>query len=141
MIKLKQTVITTFLIATVAGQAYAQDIAKEATQAVAGDAVEIAIPEAVAGCELPTAPIIPDGNVASQDELLAAQRAMKDFQGLLVGYRGCLDEGVATLDLETEEGLAAQAASHGLHDRSVDTEEAIAEQFNLAVRAFKAKAN
>jgi len=90
MSKLKFSFLTTFIIAAVGGQTVAADNHPE---------VDVA-----AQCELPTAPIIPDGNVASQDELLAAQKSMKAFQGSLVDYRQCIDEKSTLLDLESEEG-------------------------------------
>lgn len=116
MSKLKLSLLTTFLVAALNGQAYA-------------------------ACEAPTAPIIPDGNVASQDELIAAQKAMKTFQAVLGDYRSCLDEMTSVIDLESEEGLTAKVANDTLYDSSVVAEEGVAEQFNAAVRAYKAKGN
>ena len=131
MSKLKFSFLTTFLIAAVGGQTVAADNHPEVD--VTG--------QIGAQCVLPTAPIIPDGNVASQDELLAAQKSMKEFQGSLVDYRQCIDEKSTLLDLESEEGAAAKLVNNGLYDASVTAEENVAEQFNLAVRAFKARGN
>lgn len=93
--------------------------------------------QALAECVAPSAPIIPDGNVASQDELVAAQRAMKAYQGELVGYRECLDGMTAAIEGEDEESLQKKAAIAASYDSSVDKETEIAEEFNGAVRAFK----
>ena len=131
MSKLKFSFLTTFIIAAVGGQTVAADNHPEVD--VTG--------QIGAQCVLPTAPIIPDGNVASQDELLAAQKSMKEFQGSLVDYRQCIDEKSTLLDLESEEGAAAKLVNNGLYDASVTAEENVAEQFNLAVRAFKARGN
>jgi len=131
MSKIKLSLLTTFLIACLSSQAFAQDAV-----------VEIADDAAIAdACELPSGPIIPDGNVASQDELLSAQKAMKAYQGVLADYRLCIDEKSSLLDLETEEGAAAKLVINNLYDASVTAEENIAEKFNLAVRAFKARGN
>jgi len=131
MSKIKLSLFTTFLIACISSQTFAQDAVKE----IADDA-------AIAGaCELPNGPIIPDGNVASQDELLSAQKAMKAYQAVLADYRLCIDEKSSLLDLETEEGAAAKLVINSLYDASVTAEEDVAEKFNLAVRAFKARGN
>jgi len=114
MSKLKLRFLTTFLIGALSGQAYG-------------------------ACELSEAPIIPDGNVASQDELLAAQKAMKAYQEVLLEYRTCIDGMSASIDLETEEGIAEKAVNDNLYDASVTAEESVAEQFNAAVRAFKSR--
>jgi hypothetical protein len=92
-----------------------------------------------AECNLPNSPIIPDGNVASQDELVAAQKAMKAYQGELVGYRQCLDGKLQALDPEAESSAEQTAALNARYDRSVDAEAKVAEEFNAAVRAFKAR--
>ena len=94
---------------------------------------------AYADCELPTGPIIPDGNVASEDELVAAQKAMKAYQGELVGYRECLDGKQQAIDPEAEGSAEQTAALNAMYDQSVDAEAAVAEEFNVAVRAFKAR--
>lgn len=92
-----------------------------------------------AECNSPAAPIIPDGNVASQDELVAAQKAMKAYQESLIGYRTCLDKMQKGLDPEAEDTPAKTAELSAMYNASVDSESAIAEEFNVAVRAFKAR--
>ncbi len=94
---------------------------------------------ALADCEMPTGPIIPDGNVASQDELVAAQKAMKGFQEELQEYRKCIDGMLAGLDPEAADVAEQTSALNSNYDKSVDAEAAIAEEFNVAVRAFKAR--
>ncbi len=92
-----------------------------------------------AECTVPASPIIPDGNVASQDELVAAQQAMKAFQGQLGEYRVCVDGLQKELDPEDESTAEKTAELNALYDASVDAEAAVAEEFNVAVRAFKAR--
>lgn len=92
-----------------------------------------------AECELPAAPIIPDGNVASEDELVAAQKAMKAYQGNLGEYRTCVDGLQSALDPEAEDTAAKVAEYSAMYNKSVDSEAAIADEFNVAVRAFKAR--
>jgi hypothetical protein len=93
----------------------------------------------LADCQIPAAPIIPDGNVASQDELVAAQQAMKSYQGSLAEYRVCLDGMQKELDPEAEDTPLKAAEISAKYNSSVDSEAAIAEEFNVAVRAFKSR--
>ncbi|MBT8114070.1 MAG: hypothetical protein KJP04_01735 [Arenicella sp.] len=89
--------------------------------------------------DMPAAPIIPDGNVASEDELVAAQKAMKMFQGSLGSYRECLDAEGAAIDSESEDDEAKATLILENYNNSVEAEEKIAQEFNTAVRAFKAR--
>lgn len=90
-------------------------------------------------CVLPTAPIIPDGNVASKDELVAAQGAYKEFELTIDGYRGCLEEQEKKIAVDAEDAEAQRAALLALDGASVDALTKVAEEFNVAVRAFKAR--
>ncbi len=90
-------------------------------------------------CALPTAPIIPDGNVASKDELVAAQGAYKEFEANIDTYRGCLEEKEKGVPLDAEDIDAQKAAILALDSASVDALTKVAEEFNVAVRAFKAR--
>lgn len=102
----------------------------------------VAADPSVTECKEATAPIIPDGNVASEDELLAAQRAFKTFQASTEEYRDCLlvlKANTEAMDLDADELEAKLADNLALDNLSVDKIEAVAEEFNKAVRAFKAR--
>ena len=90
-------------------------------------------------CVLPTAPIIPDGNVASKDELISAQGAYKEYEVTIDNYRGCLEEQEKAIAEDAEDAEAQRAALLALDGASVDALTKVAEEFNVAVRAFKAK--
>ena len=90
-------------------------------------------------CYEPAAPIIPDGNVASEDELVAAQKAIKIYQTSLIDYRTCLDEAGAGLDPENEDDQKVAADLSSRYNASVAAETQVADEFNVAVRAFKAR--
>ena len=126
----KLTPLSLFAAALIAfsGQAYSQDAVSEAVESAD-----------VAVCELPGAPIIPDGNVASEDELVAAQKAMKGFQGSLLTFRECIHAEEKTIDEESEEAPAQAQALLDHYNSSVDAEEKLASEFNSAVKAFKAR--
>ena len=95
--------------------------------------------QAMAECDTPAAPIIPDGNVASEDELVAAQKAMKMFQGSLADYRTCLATAQEALDAKDEANTDMIAELNDKYNVSIDAETGIAEEFNTAVRMFKSR--
>lgn len=95
--------------------------------------------QAFAECDIPASPIIPDGNVASLDELVSAQKAMKSYQTSLGGYRDCLKAVEEGLDLEAEGAEDQTKMILSEYNASVDSEAAVAEEFNTAVRAFKTR--
>lgn len=113
------------------GAAISEQAETEAAEATDTTASEV--------CDMPAAPIIPDGNVASEDELIAAQKAMKMYQESLGTYRECLDGLQSAVDLEAEDGEAKAALILADYNASVDSEAKIAEEFNVAVRAFKTR--
>ena len=112
---LNQKLITALLFTVFSGQAYAND------------------------CEVPASPIIPDGNVASLDELVSAQKAMKIYQTSLGGYRDCLKAVDEALDPEAEGSEEESKLILSEYNASVDSEEAVANEFNTAVKAFKTR--
>ena len=95
--------------------------------------------QAFAECDIPASPIIPDGNVASLDELVSAQKAMKMYQTSLGGYRECLTGMEAEIDTEAEDAQDKSKAILAQYNASVDSEAAVAEEFNAAVRVFKTR--
>ena len=112
-----------------------EEAATAAIEAVAAD-------PSVTECTPSSAPIVPDGNVASKDELLAAQKAYKLFESSTHDYRDCLLILKANLQAAglAEEELASKLAENLAADNaSVDRLEGAAEEFNIAVRAFKAR--
>jgi len=88
-------------------------------------------------CTVPNGPIIPDGNVASEDELVSAQNGIKSYQTGLNAYRLCLADLETNLDPTAESTETLKTALKSLYDTSIDAETLVAEKFNLSVRAFK----
>ncbi len=84
-----------------------------------------------------TTPIIPDGNIATKDELVSAQKRVKAFQEELLDFRECLLTVEESLDPEQEgyetkkSGLSARA------DGSIDLENKVADEFNQAIRIYR----
>lgn len=90
-------------------------------------------------CVLPNSPIIPDGNVASKDELIAAQGSFKAYDSKIVDYRECLVAQEEAIPADSETLQAQKDAIIALDDVSVDNLKKVADEFNAAVRAFKAR--
>ena len=94
----------------------------------------IILPLEAQTCNLPVAPArIPEE--ATYDDLAKAKGNVVTFQNAMVSYRECLDAaGNGTILTEGNE-----VAINDAHNYSVEMEERIAEQFNIAVRAYKAR--
>ena len=91
-------------------------------------------------CVAPTgSPIIPDGIVASKDEMLAAQNAVKYFQSLNLDFLQCLDAKKTALDPEDEANADQLAALKAAEEAAIAREEAIAAEFNAARTVFMEK--
>lgn len=103
--------------------------------------------QAYAECTLPSAPIVPDGNVASTDELIAAQKGLKSYQSNLVEYRACLateqERLAASIDDDEKSALVKEQEKVLIdaYNDSVSNEEAAADEFNTALRAYKSRQN
>jgi len=128
-------VLITGLVLMVSTTAMAQD--------VMDDGSKVLLPLEVQQCNLPTAPP-PIPEVPIKEDLLKAQKLVKQFQTDLGDYRLCIDPGYA--DATTQEGRTCNpeysqgncAAIDNAINYSVDMEKRVAEMFNQAVRAYKA---
>lgn len=119
-----RTILTALSISlAIAGVAHAQE-----------DGSQIILPVEAQTCDLPAAPPrIPDE--ASYDDLVAAKSKVSEFQAALVDYRACLESAGDPEALTQGNQIALNQA----HNYSVEMEERVAEQFNAAVRAYKAR--
>lgn len=99
----------------------------------------------VAGeCTAPSVPELPDGATATMDQMLAGQKAVKEYQAANTEYRACLDpqvsaaEVAAAGDSPSEEATAALKKLNDDYNASVSKEEEVALKFNEALKAYKA---
>ena len=106
---------------------------------LAAIALTFASSQVFAACDLPASPIIPDGNVASLDELVSAQQAMKTYQGALGDYRDCLKVMEEEMDAHADDAEEQKSNIIANYNSSVDSEALIADEFNVAVRNYKAR--
>lgn len=90
---------------------------------------------AAAQCERPTEPIIPNGKSATKADIRSAFQAVKQYQTDLGTFRDCLDrEQLAYGDALPRDIFQVIRQRY---DASVDSEEAVAAEFNIQYRAYK----
>ena len=86
-----------------------------------------------ADCVLPPAPSkIPDGNTASQQEMITAMNTLKEYNGDVDTYTKCLE-------FEAKQNRLSKSEEEKKHNDAVDVMTKIAAKFNDQVRTFKAK--
>lgn len=109
-------------------------IASPHTFAQAADGSTVILPLEAQTCNLPAAPArIPED--ASYEQLIGAKNNVAEFQAELTQYRECLDGSKDASEMTDGNRIALNQA----HNYSVEMEERVAEQFNIAVRAYKAR--
>lgn len=102
---------------------------------------------AFADCTVPTISItVPDGATATMEQMLAAQHAIRDSDAAVQKYADCLkaeqDAKIAAGgDSMKDEDKVKISADYVQRQNAVaDKLQKIADQFNVEVRAYKAKA-
>ena len=113
------------------------DPAHEAATALYREAVNeaVAAPQVVAGCAPPAVPELPDASVATEEEMVAAQRQVRQFVTTGETHLACLAKVIDDEDRSAEERNAAVLE----HNRMVAAMEEIAAAFNERIRIFKAR--
>jgi hypothetical protein len=104
---------------------------------------------ASADCTYPTPPgKIPDGRTATLDEMVTAQKAVKDYDKAIKAYTDCLklehDDVVGKIgDKPTPEQKKALADMERVqtqkNNAAVDQEQSVVDRFNEQIRIFKEK--
>lgn len=84
-----------------------------------------------------TTPIIPDGNIATKDELIGAKTRIKVYQDNLLDFRECLVDAEKALDVEADDFEVAKAALRERSSQSIDLETKVAAEFNKALNIYK----
>ena len=88
-------------------------------------------------CNGPQPPSLPDGATASMEDMLAGQKAVKEFQAANLEYMGCLEKAftaaeAAALEESSEDGKKAAQATYQKavddYNAAVSKEEEVAGQ-------------
>ena len=90
------------------------------------------VPQVVAGCVPPVAPPLPDAAVATEEQMIAAQRQVRAFVAAGETHLKCLTRVIDDEDRGAEERNAAV----GEHNRMVSAMERLAAAFNERLRLF-----
>jgi hypothetical protein len=104
----------------------------------------VAAGAADATCIYPRAPDrVPDGSTATFEEMVAAQKAVQQFNNDIDAYNSCLDLEMASLEQSgsyDETRLAEMRAMQAKkNNAAVDEVQALADRFNEQLRIFKAR--
>ena len=108
--------------------------------------VLLALP-AAANCVYPRAPeSLPDGNTATMEEMVAGQKAVRAYVAEMETFLKCLEGSVPPLadpatatDEQKKEHARLDTIRAQRHNAAVGEMEALAERFNVQLRAFRAK--
>ena len=99
---------------------------------------------AVAECSYPARAKIADGTTATKEEMIASQKSVKAYMAAMETYLTCIaeEDQAARDELEApdESSLAEmEEALDKKHNAAVEEMEIVADEFNLQVRAYKAR--
>lgn len=98
-------------------------------------------------CSQPDRPEMPDGSKASMEAMLAGQKAVKTFQASNMEYMQCLERKYSAAETTAKnsqdgtkkaEARTQYAKSIDAYNAAVSAEEAVAGEFNVSLRAYKA---
>lgn len=104
-----------------------------------------AAPSSFAACEYPPKPgQFPDGTTATLEQMVAAQKGVKQFMAAMDAYLKCVDEenppapaGTQLTDAQKKEQDAREKVRVQKHNAAVTDEETVAESFNVQLHAYK----
>ncbi|MEM9333999.1 MAG: hypothetical protein AAGA33_04035 [Pseudomonadota bacterium] len=104
----------------------------------------LAAQTALAECNYPARAKIADGASATKEEMIASQKSVKAYMAAMESYLTCIaeEEQSARDDLEsTDDGQLEELeeALNKKHNAAVEEMEIVADEFNLQVRAYKAR--
>lgn len=113
--------------------------------AAAGLAALVLSP-AYADCAYPPAPThIPDGNVATMAQMLAAQKAVQNYNDQMTSYLSCIkkqqDKAIADAATKLTKKQVAEMEKIEVkkNNAAVDQLQAVANRFNAQVKVYQAK--
>lgn len=110
---------------------------------IAAATMFVAAPAALA-CDYPSRVNIPDGTTATKEEMIAGQRAVKEYVANMETYLDCLLEEEkstrATMDnLTAEDEQLREDMLNKKYNAAVDEMETVAAHFNEQVQVYKAR--
>ena len=93
-------------------------------------------------CVAPGMPESVDGETATLEQMLASQKAVKDFQTANLAYMACLEPALAAAEAAAKAGEEGAVESYQkvqeTYNSAVSREEEVAGKFNTEIRDYKA---
>jgi len=86
-------------------------------------------------CDRPAMPSIPNNASESLDSMLDAQDDVQEFMAASTAYVSCMDGAIERADPRQETSMAELVR---MRNGNIDDQEAIAEAFNVQLRAYQA---
>ena len=95
-------------------------------------------------CDYPQRVLIPNGNTATQEEMLEGQREVKRYIEEMDSYLECMETEESQSresinDLDPEEEQEREVVFNKKYNAAVDEMERLAAQFNAEIQAYKAQ--
>ncbi|MFK8052603.1 MAG: hypothetical protein AB8F65_06485 [Woeseiaceae bacterium] len=115
---------------------------KKLTAVLSASVLAVSWGSAFAACEYPSKVDIPNGAEASKDEMVAGSKAIKGYMETMNTYLDCIAEESKSAAAEGESAEVTKERELLLakrHNAAVDEMEGLAAEFNVQVRAYKAK--
>lgn len=103
-----------------------------------------AVTVALEDCNAPNPPTVPDAHKATRAEMIAATAAFHAYDAATNAYTQCVDAATDKILKQFPQGSEAdlqtvKVLGIGAHNTVIDQEQALADQFNVQVKAFRAK--
>jgi len=109
------------------------------TLAAAALFVFAALPAAASECTMPgQAPVIPDGTVATVDQIKEAHAAVQSYVNLLQSYQDCVEARIKMAPKGTKAEELQKLRDSG--NAAIDQAKALSDAYSAQVKAFKARA-
>mgnify|MGYP001554076545 FL=1 len=92
-------------------------------------------------CVAPDAPAIAEGEESTLEQMLANQKAVKEFQAANLAYLGSLEPSLTAAETAAKEGQEGSAEKYQeiseIYNAAVSKEEEVATKFNKEIRDYK----
>jgi hypothetical protein len=98
-------------------------------------------------CDYPQRVDVPDGATASKDDMISGQRGVKSYISAMETYLACIEaeEASALLamgeEADEDTKLQREEMFNKKYNAAVEEMNLVAEEFNVQVRAYKARSN
>jgi len=97
-------------------------------------------------CDYPQRVDMPNGATATKDEMIAGQKGVKKYMATMDSYLVCIEaeEAQAVIelgDIDEETSRQREEMFNKKYNAAVEEMNLVAEEFNIQVRAYKARSN